>query len=464
MKKGDIKTVKIDRMKLPNAAVGFAEGDDTLVRVKNALPEQLVEVRIGKKRKGAAEGKLLRVLEDAPGALPVRCSANETCGGCFMQTMSPEAQLTLKEDYILGLFKEAGFDKDSLGYEGIIPSPSPDHYRNKMEYSFGDEQPGGPLTLGMHERASFYNIVNTDGCVLTDADFDTIRAAVLAFFKEAGKGFYHKRLRKGLLRHLVVRKGRHTGEILVNLVSSSDGSFDKQAFVSCLQALPLKGHITGIIHTLNDREADAVIPEKVDVLWGEPIIHDSILGLHFKISPFSFFQVNTEGAEKLYTIVRDFARDALSNIAQKDKRVIYDLYCGTGTITQIMADCADEVVGIELVEEAIEGAKLGAAGNGITNCTFIAGDVLAEADKLTDHADLIILDPPRDGIHPKAIFKILALAPEAYVYVSCKPESLMRDIPFFLQEGYKIERTAVVDMFPCTGHVETVVLMSRVNK
>jgi 23S rRNA (uracil1939-C5)-methyltransferase len=454
MKKGDIVRVDIDSFTLPSSGSGVAE-DGTRIKIKNALPGQTVMARITKKRGQRLEGRIEEIIKNAPDHIAPVCSADNQCGGCTFQTIPYQHELDYKEAYILKLLRGAW--SGDLGYEGIIGSPGQHGYRNKMEYSFGDDHPGGPLKLGMHETGSFYNIINTDNCLLTDADFDRIRSRILHYFQDTGADYFHKRTHKGLLRHLVVRKGAKTGEILINLVTSSDGSFDREAFVNALLALELDGTINGIIHTTNDREADAVIPEKTETLYGTPLIHDSILGLHFEISPFSFFQVNTEGAEELYSVVRDFAGDGRH-------QTIYDLYCGTGTITQLLSERAEKVIGIELVEEAVDAARRNSQANGISHCEFIAGDVLKEAGELKGDADLIILDPPRSGIHPKAIFKILDLDPDEYIYVSCNPESLARDIPFFTMRGYEIRRTKIVDMFPRTGHVETVVLLTKKDK
>jgi 23S rRNA (uracil-5-)-methyltransferase RumA len=324
-----------------------------------------------------------------------------------------------------------------------------------MEYSFGDNEKDGPLMLGLHEQGSFYNIVKTDGCQINDADFNTIQKAVLAFFTKTGETYFHKRSHEGFLRHLVIRKGRHTGEILINLATTTQGELNEMVFVEMLMALPLEGTIRGILHTQNDGVADVVKAETTRLLYGEDKIEDQILGLSFEITSFSFFQTNTRGAEVLYSVVRDF-------VGQEQNEVIYDLYCGTGTIAQVLAPVARKVVGIELVEEAVVAARINARKNGLENCEFLAGDVLTEVEKLTEPADVIILDPPRDGIHPKAIFKILDFKPKTFVYVSCKATSLARDLPFFVAAGYEVKKVKCVDMFPHTGHVETIVLMSRV--
>ena len=452
MKKNEVAELTIEGMSFPGKSWGM-HGEKKVV-MKNGLPGQRVLVNIAKKRK-KFEGRILEVLEKAPNEIDAACDVFAKCGGCTYQNLPYDEQLKLKESYVLNLLEQAGIA--GFTYEGIVPSPEVFGYRNKMEYSFGDNEKDGPLMLGLHEQGSFYNIVKTDGCQITDEDFNTIQTAVLEFFAQTGDSYFHKRSHEGFLRHLVVRKGKHTGDLLINLATTTQGTLDEVAFVKGLLDLKLKGQIRGILHTQNDGVADVVKAEIAKTLYGEDKIEDQILGLTFEITSFSFFQTNTLGAEKLYSVVRDF-------VGREQNEVIYDLYCGTGTIAQVLAPVSKKVVGIELVAEAVEAAKVNATKNGLDNCQFIAGDVMVEVANLHDPADVIILDPPRDGIHPKAIFKILDFKPKTFVYVSCKATSLARDLPFFVATGYAIKKVKCVDMFPHTGHVETVVLMSRVDK
>ena len=215
-----------------------------------------------------------------------------------------------------------------------------------------------------------------------------------------------------------------------------------------------KGNLNGILHTVNDSLADAVINEGTKVLYGKDYIYEELLGLKFKITPFSFFQTNSLGAEVLYTKTREF-------VGEIDDQIVFDLYSGTGTIAQILAPVAKKVVGVEIIEEAVVAARENARLNGLDNCEFIAGDVLKVIDDIKDKPDMIVLDPPRDGIHPKAIDKIIDFGVNKIVYVSCKPTSLARDIEIFEARGYKVKKVCCVDMFPGTGHVETVVLLSK---
>ena len=261
---------------------------------------------------------------------------------------------------------------------------------------------------------------------------------------------------EGYFRHLVVRRAESSGDVLVNIVTTSQVEADLTKLRDALLELPLSGKIIGILHTTNDSLADVVQADKIDILYGQDYFYEEILGLKFKISPFSFFQTNTLGAEVLYKTARDFVGET------KDK-VIFDLYSGTGTIAQMLAPVAKKVVGVEIVEEAVEAAKVNAELNGLDNCEFIAGDVLKVVDELEDKPDFIVLDPPRDGIHPKAIQKIIDFGVEQMVYISCKPTSLARDLEVFEAAGYKVKRATAVDQFPNTVHIESIVLIQKDN-
>ncbi|NLW71257.1 MAG: 23S rRNA (uracil(1939)-C(5))-methyltransferase RlmD, partial [Eubacteriaceae bacterium] len=412
------------------------------------------EVYINKVRSGRAEATIRRIIEKVPYETEGICKHFGRCGGCATGGITYEKQLELKENYVKGLFKKANLDMGE--YEGIIPAPFIFNYRNKMEFSFGNERIGEPLCLGMHERGRHHNVISIDGCAISPGDFNIINAACEKYFKDISESFYNKNTREGFLRHLVLRHSVRGKELLINLVTTSRGKLDGEAFVSLMLSLKLENSISGILHTTTDSFADAVKADKTEVLYGKDSITETICGLSFEITPFSFFQTNTLAAEGLYEKVREYAGTT------KDKTV-FDLYCGTGTIAQIVSAGAKKVYGIELVGEAVEAATANAIKNGIDNCVFIAGDVMTEVDKL-ESADVIILDPPRAGIMPKAAQKIISFMPQAFVYVSCKPSSLVADLPAFIEAGYGVERSCCVDMFANTEHVECVVLMSRVKE
>ncbi|VEJ36235.1 Uncharacterized RNA methyltransferase SAV1897 [Aedoeadaptatus ivorii] len=417
--------------------------DGTVALVKGGIPGQKVAVRITRNRRDHKKGKITDVLAPAPVEQAPDCPHAPVCGGCTYQTLSYEEESRMKQSMLETLYGRA------VPY---TPSPRTYHYRNKMEYTFGDEEKDGPLTLGLHHKRGFYDIVSTDGCLLVPADMEKIRAATEAHFRALGVDKYHRMRHEGTLRFLVVRHARHTDSYLVNLVTTSE-AVDEDAFVDMLLHLPLQGEIKSIYHTISDDWADAIKPEVVRHLYGDTSIRERMLDLDFQIGPFSFFQPNPDTAAILYQKARE--------LAGREKGVVYDLYSGTGTIGQILAKEAKKVIGIELVPEAVDDANCSAKENGIDNAQFLAGDVLALVDTLSDRPDLLVVDPPRDGIHPKAIEKLKQLDAPRILYISCNPVTQKRDIDIFAAAGYAVEHLEAVDQFPRTVHVETVVLMSR---
>ena len=464
MKKGEIYEAVVEKIEFPNKGILHVEEEKVIV--KNAIPGQKVRFVINKKRNGKCEGRLLEVLEASPlEQSEDACPHFGVCGGCLYQSLPYEEQLKIKEEQIKALLD--GVCK-SYEFEGIKGSPISDGYRNKMEFSFGDEYKGGPLALGMHKRGSFYDIVNTPQCQIVHEDFRKILTATLEYFTEKGMGYYRKLQHEGYLRHLLVRRAVKTGEILVALVTSGQTgaagmpeSLEAEKVLleewkETLLALKMEGSFAGILHIRNDTLADVVQSDETTVLYGKGYFYEELLGLKFQITPFSFFQTNSLGAEVLYETARGYVGET------KDK-VVFDLYSGTGTISQIIAPVAKKVVGVEIVEEAVGAAKENAEANGLHNCEFIAGDVLKVIDEITEKPDLIILDPPRDGIHPKALDRIINFGVDYLVYISCKPTSLVRDLVILQERGYKLERAVAVDMFPATANCETIAKLVRVK-
>ena len=465
MKKGQIAEGIVERVEFPNKGIAYTADGDRVI-VKNTIPGQKVSFAVNKVRKGKAEGRLLQVVE--PSALEVdsACPHFGACGGCIYQTLPYEEQLKLKSGQVKKLMDDAIDGACEYEFLGIKPSPKQYEYRNKMEFSFGDEYKDGPLALGMHKRGSFYDIVTVTDCQIVDADFRTVLKATLKFFQEHGQKFYHRLSHEGYLRHLLVRKAAKTGEILIDLITTTQDTGSSvteeellQAWADVLCGLSLDGTIRGILHTRNDSVADVVKNEGTDILYGEDFFYEELLGLRFKISPFSFFQTNSLGAEVLYSTARDFIKEQNS----LDGKTVFDLYSGTGTIAQMLAPVCKEVVGVEIVEEAVEAAIENAALNGLSNCRFIAGDVLKVLDEVLEKPDYIVLDPPRDGIHPKAITKIIDYGVENMIYISCKPTSLARDLEIFLAHGYTVGKICCVDMFAATPHAETICTLHKTN-
>ncbi len=558
MKKGDIVEGVIEEYSFPNKGSFFhteeiknPEGEvtDTITRkitVKGALPGQTVKARIKKKKEGQAEGILIDTVKESP--LEIKrpmCNHFYSCGGCTYQTFSYDEQLKLKEDMVKKLIGTvipslAGdTESDFFKWEGILKSPSQFRYRNKMEFTFGDAEKDGPLTLGLHRQHSTHDIISIDSCALVSPAWNEILKYTQKFYRDRGVPHYNKRTHTGVLRNLVIRESATDGSIIVNLVTTTHHSIDqytreipwnekrsetvdelclpeyvagllslgdtqpvgmdgysshgydnvtgsygmhtkkiirdkngifKNAYISDeekggsgeFESLTRYNRIVGVLYTECDTLADAIIPDTVTLLYGEDYLMEEVLGLKFKISPFSFFQTNTKGSEVLYSKVREYALEESVDSGVK-KGVIYDLYSGTGTIAQMMAPVAEKVYGIEIVEEAVEAAKENAKLNKLTNCEFIAGDVLKKLDELEEKPDMIILDPPRDGVNPKALQKILSYGVESIVYISCKPTSLARDLEIFKANGYMPIKGCCCDMFPNTQHVETVISLQRKN-
>ncbi len=555
MKKGDIVQGVIDEYSFPNRGSFIhieenpqVEGGkiERKVTVKGALPGQTVRARIKKKKEGKAEGILLDVVKKSPlETKKPMCNHFYSCGGCTYQTMSYTNQLKLKEqmvkDILVPVMGQSGEEDNGFTWEGILASPNQFRYRNKMEFTFGDEEKDGPLTLGLHRQYSSHDILSIDSCAIVNPAWNEILKYTQKFYRKLGVPHYNKRTHTGVLRNLVIRQSETDGRIIVNLVTTThhsidentrnipwnekrsetvdelqlpqyvagllsigepkpvgldaytshgyeklktrkkivrdqkgklqrvNGSFEDNVGNGEFETLSYFNKIAGVLYTECDTLADAIIPDSVTLLYGDDYLMEEVLGLKFKISPFSFFQTNTKGSEVLYSKAREYSLEALnagnesteSNTSAPKTGVIYDLYSGTGTIAQLMSSVAEKVYGIEIIEEAVVAARENAKLNKLDNCEFIAGDVLAKLDDIEDKPDLIILDPPRDGVNPKALQKILSYGVKNMVYISCKPTSLARDLEIFKANGYEAVKGCSVDMFPNTQHVETIVLIER---
>lgn len=519
MKKGQVYEATVERVDFPNK--GIARVGDEAVVVKNSLPGQKIKLSVNKIRNGRAEGRLLEVLERSPLESGCPCSLFGVCGGCTYLSLPYEEQLRIKEGQVRRLLDSClNRQEFPWKWEGIKGSPVVYEYRNKMEFSFGDERKDGPLTLGMHKRGSFYDVVTVDCCRIVDGDYRLILKTAQEYFsggyllyggfseelsKEEDEGtgdsgvgirYFHRLRHEGYLRHLVLRKASRTGEILAALVTTSQDPWGRReadvrqpaeagaepdsgqrsgaephsfamsekqllagflaSFLELERSGRLQGHFAGILHVVNDSPADVVRSDRTETLFGRDFFYEELLGLRFKVSVFSFFQTNTYGAEVLYETVRDYVGTLRDGAGVQDK-VVFDLYSGTGTIAQLMASVTRRVIGVEIVEEAVEAAKRNAKENGLKNCEFLVGDVLKVLDTIADKPDFIILDPPRDGVHPKALQKIAdRIRVKNILYISCKPTSLVRDLEQFMGYGYVVTRACSVDMFPHTANIETV--------
>ncbi len=383
------------------------------------------------------------------------CRDSNFCGGCVYQGISYDEQLRNKAGEVRELLDRKNVDYGKL--LDIEPSPDRYRYRNKMEYTFGDMEKDGPMTLGMHRKKHFMSIITVDQCQLVHEDFNRILRAVLDFVSDRGYSHYHKKKHKGLMRHLIIRRGVRTGEIIINLVTSSEEGFDEVSFTDMLLDLPLENRIVGIMRTFNDRLADAVYCDDMKILYGRDYYMEIVLGLSFKVSAFSFFQTNVAAVEKLYSY-------ALELIDDFENKTVFDLYCGTGTITQTLAQKAGKVIGIELVDEAVNAARENARLNGIDNCLFIAGDVFEKLKTVEERPDVIVVDPPRVGINADALDMISEYGVGQIVYISCNPKSLADNLYYMQHRGYKVDSVKPFDNFPFTKHTECVALLSRCKK
>lgn len=450
MKKGNEYEFLIEKTEF--AGYGIAHHEGLKIYIKNSFPGQLVKARVTKKRKEYAEAKVVEIIKEAEYAVTAPCPHFLDCGGCSSQNISYGKQLEFKKEQVLELFEKAGIS----GFEflGIQGSPEEYEYRNKMEFSFGDMRKGGELNLGMHVRGMSFGIVNTDHCLIVDGDFRAILSIVVNYFRLKGLTHYKIMKKEGYLRNLVIRKGKSSGEILINFVTTSQMDFDFAEITELLKALQYQGKLTGIIHTVNDGLADMVKADSYEVLYGRDYIVEELLGLEFIINQESFFQTNSRGAEVLYGMVGDF-------LGETHSKIVFDLYCGTGTIGQIVARKAKKVIGIELVEEAVRSANANARLNGLDNCEFIAGDVAEVITTITEKPDVIILDPPRPGVHPKALEHVIGFDAKNIIYVSCNPKTMVKDLNVLIENGYKIDKVKAMDMFPHTPHVEVVTLLVK---
>ncbi|MBO4291863.1 MAG: 23S rRNA (uracil(1939)-C(5))-methyltransferase RlmD [Lachnospiraceae bacterium] len=472
MKKGTIYEGTVESVQYPNK--GVVRTEDGRVIVKNALPGQKIRCSITKSGKGRSEGRLLEVLEKSPLETGKVCEHFGTCGGCTFLSLEYEEQKKIKEDQVkTGLDQVLGEQETPYFWEGVQESPLVYGYRNKMEFTFGNEYKDGPLTLGMHKRGSFYDVVPVDDCLLVDEDYRVILKQVKEYFAGQGTPFFHRMTHVGYLRHLLVRKSRADGSLLIALVTTTQLA-DEALIKGFLEKMldleksgKLQGSFAGILHIYNDSPADVVKSDRTEILYGEDAFSEVLLGLKFKVSTFSFFQTNSAGAEVIYRTVQKYVESVQGNLLETAggrKPVVFDLYSGTGTITQLMAPVSEKVIGVEIVEEAVEAAKESAALNRLENCSFIAGDVLKVLDTVTEKPDFIILDPPREGIHPKALPKIIDYGVDYLVYISCKLSSLLNDLKVFRERGYEVVRASAVDQFPWTANVETIVLLARQKK
>ncbi|PUU87492.1 23S rRNA (uracil(1939)-C(5))-methyltransferase RlmD [Halanaerobium sp.] len=381
------------------------------------------------------------------------CVHYDRCGGCSIQEVPYSKQLENKKNTLLDIFKEKEIDIDN--FEGILASPDIYEYRNNMEFSFGDLKKGGKLQLGMHPRGRMFDVITVDQCLLVDQDFRDILSTIIDYCRTNEFKKYHVKLREGFLRNLVIRKGINTGEVAANLVTTSQQDHDFSPLTEKLKTLALKGELVGFVQTINDGFSDQVSCDEMKIYHGRNYFYDQLLDNKFKIDSLSFFQTNTKGAELLYS-------EAEKYIGSAKEKIVYDLYCGAGTISQSIAADAAKIYGIEIDPDAAERAAENAEINNVQNTKYIAGDVLEEINNIDQQPDLLIIDPPRPGINPKALAKIAAVDSDEILYISCNPKSLARDLKELEIHNYRLKKFKAVDMFPHTKHLEVITLLKKV--
>lgn len=478
-KKNDVLTVEIEDIGTDGEGIGKVDGFTLFV--KDAVIGDIVSVKLMKVKKNYAYAKLKKVLTPSPFRVETKCVFHRQCGGCQIQAMSYERQLQFKQDKIKGNLVRIGKFEEAFAervMEPIVGMDEPFHYRNKAQFPVGKDKDGKPIT-GFYAGRTHTIIPNRD-CALGAPENKEILDAVLNYMEQEDIDAYEETTGKGLVRHIMIRTGFASGQIMVCLVINGgrrkDGTFlpKQDKLLDVLRKIP---GMTSISVSLNREQTNVIMGKEVYTLWGSDTIEDSIRILEgenfmetgkavsFHISPLSFYQVNPRQTEKLYSL-------ALSYAGLKGQETVWDLYCGIGTISLFLAQHAKKVYGVEIIPQAIEDARKNAERNGITNAEFFVGkaeEVLpafyekSESDTAMRQPDVIVVDPPRKGCDEICLETMLKMRPERIVYVSCDSATLARDLRVLCDRGYEIRRVRGVDQFGMTVHVETVCLMSRVR-
>ena len=463
-KKNDTVTIEITDMGIDGEGIGKVDGFTLFV--KDALIGDVAEVKVMKAKKSYGYARLMKLVTPSPDRVEPVCSVARQCGGCQIQALSYAKQLEFKQNKVRGnLIRIGGFDEALIDeiMEPIGGMEEPFHYRNKAQYPVGTDKEGN-LIAGFYAGRTHQIIPNLD-CALGDTGNKEILEKILAFMKEYGLTAYNEETGKGLVRHVLIRKGFTTKEIMVCLVINGKKLPHSEALAAVLAEIP---GMTSITYSINQENTNVIMGEVICPVWGQTFITDYIGNVKYQISPLSFYQVNPVQTEVLYG-------QALQYAGLTGEETVWDVYCGIGTISLFLAQKAKKVYGVEIVPQAIEDARKNAKLNGIENAEFFVGkaeDVLPQYYKdyakahpgENAHADVIVVDPPRKGCEESVLETMVHMQPERIVYVSCDSATLARDLKYLCENGYGLEKVRAVDMFPHTGHVETVVLMSRKDK
>ena len=458
-RRGDELEVAIEAFDERGRGIGRAGG--SRVRIRRALPGDRVRARVLKRRRDLVDAHLVEKIAQSAETVPATCPHFGSCGGCSLQDLGYSAQLDGLRQLVEDEFRARGLLADAT-VEPVVPAADPWRYRNKMEFTFAsrrwispDEPPDAPtgFALGLHAAGLHTKVVDIRTCAIQDPRADAILATARELALARGLAPWDLRRREGLLRHLVIRVARATGEVMVILVTSARADEEVGAFARAL----VERHpgITTFVQSVNTRPAATAQGEWERVLFGPGVIREDVGGLRFAISAGSFFQTNTAGAEVLMRIVREEA-------GLDGGEVVWDLYCGTGALALALARSAREVIGFELSPAAVADARRNAELNGIANARFLEGDVAsATASSSLAPPDVCVVDPPRAGLHPRLIARLLALSPRRLVYVSCNPRTAAQDLERVVPWGWRIRRIRPVDLFPHTPHVECVIGVER---
>jgi len=457
MNRGEEIVVRIE--KLDSTGKGVAKPEGFVVFVPGGIPGQKLKIRIEKKKHNYAEGSIVEVLEKSQVETNPLCSAFPVCGGCTWQTIPYKEQVRIKEELVRETLLHIG--KLDIPVLPILPSPQNLYYRNKMEFTFGLNEKNEPI-IGMHERGDFSRIVETNDCILMSPESSKILSFFSQFVREFNLPVYDPKTHQGLFRHLIIREGKNTGERMVNLVTTSSNLIAwpddlMHQFATFQDREGIQVH--SFLHTINERVSDIAVGEKINVWRGRNYITERIENLLFKISPYSFFQTNTSAASVLYQKVMKMVEP------QKEMSVL-DLYCGTGGIGLYIAKEVKSVLGVDSFPQAIEDAQENAGLNDILNAGFFLEEVknfVAKMVKRREHIDVIILDPPREGLNPRIIKGISLISPEKVIYVSCNPATMVRDLVMFRNFNFKPKSIQPLDLFPHTPHIECIADLENTN-
>ncbi|NNK84700.1 MAG: 23S rRNA (uracil(1939)-C(5))-methyltransferase RlmD [Desulfobacterales bacterium] len=459
IKKGQFIDVEITDMAF--GGKGIARVDGLAVFVDQAVPSDLVSIRIIKKKKNFANGRIIKLLKPSPERISPPCGYSGFCGGCKWQFLKYDRQISYKQQHVTDSLKHIGFIQDPVVHP-TIPSELIFGYRNKMEFSLSDRRWLLPdemgidnietgFAIGLHVPGTFYKVLDIEKCLLQPELGNFILDDVRNFIKNSDLPVYGLRSHVGFWRFLMLRHSAFYDQWMVNIITAEENSKKLKPLADLL--IKKYPKITSIINNITSKPAGVAIGEYEICLAGSSHIKDKIGPYEFEISANSFFQTNTLGAKRLYETVKRFAE-------LTGRETVVDLYSGTGTIPIFISDSAKEIIGIEIIESAVKDAKNNCVKNNISNCRFICGNIIDCFDKIKKRPEVMIIDPPRSGMHKDVVRQVIDMAPDRIIYVSCNPATLARDL-FMMKDIYRVIEVQPVDMFPHTYHIESVAKLDK---